>query len=172
MINITICYKSPSPNYNWEYKHMTRTFRPILLFLILFVIILFLLAFGVFVLDEQPDKMLLYFCVIILFLGDVFVPTRYLRFTENRIETNINVITLVSKYKTGVFKRIVIEYDMINRVDYSDIKTKYAKHCLVNIELKDNNQLIILQIQGFNKWQRIRINNLLEDIFIYNKEKQ
>lgn len=152
---------------------MTRTFRPIFLFLILFVIILFLLAFGVFVLDEQPDKMLLYFGVIIpFFLVDIFVPTRYLRFTENRIETNINVITIVSKYKTGVFKKIVIEYNMINRIDYSDIKTKYAKYSLVNIELKDNNQLIILQTQGFSKWQRLKIHNLLENIFIYNKTKQ
>ena len=59
----------------------------------------------------------------------------------------------------------VIYYKDINRIDYHCYKDKNSKMNVVKIELKDNNKILTININGYTRVQREQIKMYFNNIF-------
>ena len=154
-----------------------RTFRPFKsMILISFVILIFILPFVYAILTNKDSSLqlwqVIFFVVIFLFLFVALIIASFskITFSDERVLIKTSIKTKHKEYKPHLFKTLVLDFNEINSVNYTDYRGfRNTHYYYAIIELKDNNKVLEVNISDFSKKQREGIRKHFDDIFIARK---
>ena len=146
---------------------MKKKFTPFKIAIILSVILLFGLLYFILTFKSQELAMNVFviMLLIILFFGIIYVLLTNIQFYKDKVILNLYIYTEHNNYKMKFLKGPVIYYKDINRIDYHCNKDNNSKMNVVKIELKDNNKVLTININGYTRLQREQIKMYFNNIF-------